>query len=230
MKILNFEEGQGSQEWFAAKAGVLTASRVGPLVTAGGKASKAKGAETLVLELAAERMTGVIENAEQALGGFAARGTELESEAFGAMRWHLPEPPVRVGFCLADSGEFAGRIGCSPDGLVGDAGGLELKCPKRSNHVRYLLDGDGFYKTYRTQVQHSLLVTGREWWTLASYCPGFPQQVIECYPEPEYQAVLAEGLRWVIERTDEVVAKVAAMDPTHGMDEDERAAFLIFGP
>jgi len=70
-----------------------------------------------------------------------------------------------------------GRCGCSPDGLIGDDGGLEIKAPQPTNHVKYLLDGT-LPKDYAVQVYFSLYATGRAWWKFVSYRRKFPPFVL----------------------------------------------------
>lgn len=64
--------------------------------------------------------------------------------------------------------------GCSPDGLIGDKGGLELKCPKSATHLGYLRSGK-VPGQYIAQITQSLLVTGRDWWDFASFDDRFPE-------------------------------------------------------
>jgi dihydrofolate reductase len=77
-----------------------------------------------------------------------------------------------VGFCLHDEYE----AGASPDGLIEDDGGLEIKCPERSAHLRYLLQ-QAEPPEYTWQIQGGMWVTGRAWWDFASYNPDFPEHL-----------------------------------------------------
>jgi hypothetical protein len=83
---------------------------------------------------------------------------------------------VEVGLCLHD--EF--ECGASPDGLVGDDGGLEIKCPLPHTHVSYLRAGDVTGK-YIPQIQGCLWITGREWWDFMSYHPAMEDLIVRVY-------------------------------------------------
>ena len=69
------------------------------------------------------------------------------------------------------------EVGCSPDGLVGEDGGIEGKCPNPATHPSYLELVDTPPSEYRWQVQGSMLVTGRPWWDFVSYHPDFPDEL-----------------------------------------------------
>ena len=69
-------------------------------------------------------------------------------------------------------------VACSPDGLIGDNGGLEIKCPSQGVHVEYLLSGKMPTK-YTLQVQGFLYVTGREWCDFMSYHPSMKPMIVK---------------------------------------------------
>jgi len=99
------------------------------------------------------------------------------------------EPKARAAF-QAETGEFVTKVGfvrnnkigagCSPDGLIADCSGLELKCPKSSTHLEYLEDGV-LPKEYVGQVQGSLLVTGRKFWYFASYDDRISEEDLQLF-------------------------------------------------
>src|ERR1051326_7063323 len=91
--------------------------------------------------------------------------------------------------------EQVGRMGASPDRLVGDDGQLELKCPSPETHVRYLLfPQKGVDAEYRVQVQGQLYVTKRAWCDVVSYHPDLPSVIVRVERDEEYIALLAEAL------------------------------------
>jgi predicted phage-related endonuclease len=96
-----------------------------------------------------------------------ARGVELEPEARELFEFNTGIEVTQVGICRHDSGLFS----CSPDGLIGDFSGLEIKCPSMAVHVEYLLGGK-VPADYYQQVHGSMLVTGRKEWFFMSYYPG----------------------------------------------------------
>lgn len=100
------------------------------------------------------------------------QGLFIEEEVLPWFELTHEKEVKRVGFCTTDDG----LAGCTPDGLIGDDGGLEVKSPEPHTHVKYLCEG-GIPKEYRAQVQFSLFVTGRPSWTFVSYRRRFPALV-----------------------------------------------------
>jgi hypothetical protein len=98
------------------------------------------------------------------------QGMKLEAEARCSYELeHATEPVSEVGFVLADCGMFGG----SPDALVGESGGVEIKCPNPSTHIRYMRDGT-LPNEYKCQVHGYMIVTGRDWWSFFSYARHLP--------------------------------------------------------
>lgn len=197
---------QGGAEWKAARAGVVTGSAIdGVLTPATLKPSKSAG---YFLQIVAERLIG--EPCDDFEGSaWTERGTEMEDEA---RRWYAFERGVevaRVGFITTDDG----RVGCSPDGLVGDDGGLELKCPAAKTHVGYALDPSTLVAAYRGQTQVFLYVTGRAWIDLVSFNPAIAPVIVRVTPDAVYQTALAEALSKFHERVDAAVATLAQSVP-----------------
>lgn len=155
---------QGTAEWLKAKAGIVSASNMHRVITP--KTMKPSGGwDTYCHELIAEQLLG--RPLDDATTQFMQRGNLLEKSA---RDWYSLQRDVdveQVGFLLRDDH----RAGCSPDGLVGDVGGVEIKCPAAATHIGYMLDGT---EEYRCQIQSSLLFTGRQWWDFVSYNPELP--------------------------------------------------------
>ena len=126
MQIVEVE--QGTEEWFAARRGIPTASEFGKLVTSTGKASTQMG--EYINQLIAERLGAVDENYSN---DWMARGTELEPAARAWYSFATDIDTDQVGFVLNDTG----TAGASPDALY-DVSGLEIKCPSPKVHVSYL--------------------------------------------------------------------------------------------
>lgn len=175
MTVIDCE--QYSDAWWSAHRGVPTASRFAKIVTPKLARYSASAAE-LICRLIAETLTTEPLADQGAPESYAIRrGNQLEPEA---RRWYEFECGLdvrQVGLCLTDDGRF----GCSPDGLVGEDGGLELKCPLPATHVAYLLEGK-VPDDYMPQVHGSLIVTGRKWWEFVSYCPGLPSLRVRVTP------------------------------------------------
>jgi len=178
---------QRSDEWFAARLGKITGTSFQPAAT--GRADTKK---KLALEKAAEILTGVNANGPRQTEAML-RGIEIEPFARQAYEAERLVHVTEVGFI-----ELSQYVGISPDGLIGDDGGLEIKCPLASTHVSYLTAGGEAWKDYKWQIQGALLVTGRAWWDFVSYHPDFPaemQLVIErVEPDLEMHETLSNGL------------------------------------
>jgi exodeoxyribonuclease (lambda-induced) len=112
-----------------------------------------------------------------------------EMDAFNWYSLEYDEDLRRVGFCLADDG----RSGCSPDALIGEEGGCEIKCPQTVNHLKWLLEG-GLPKEHAPQVYFSLWVTRRSWWRFISYHSRFPKLVVTVRPDEKIEKQIEGAL------------------------------------
>ncbi len=174
---------QRSDEWYEIRKGKITASNASAIATNG------KGLETYAYEILAEKYSN---NSEESFTSFdMKRGIELEEQA--RMTYELEHEEVQqIGFVELD--EFTG---CSPDGLVGEDGGIEIKCPNDVNFFRLMVNGESeIDKKYLWQVQMSLLITGRKWWDLVFYNINFEKSllVFRIYPETIAQSKLKSGI------------------------------------
>ncbi len=196
MKILDIA--QGSTEWLAARAGVPSASAFDKVVTTKGEPSKQ--VEKYALQLAGERIIGTKEEAYQ--NDAMRRGVEMEAEARLAYELMTGVDVKQVGLCMTDFG-----YACSPDGLVGDDGGMEIKCPTLSTHVSYLLDGK-LPTEYYQQVQGSMLVTERKWWDFISYYPNMRTLIVRVERNDEFCKKLHDELVKLINGVEQIVVKI----------------------
>lgn len=161
---------QGSPEWFAARCGKVTASRVADVVAttkSGYSASRANYAAQLI----AERLTGII--AESYTNGAMQWGTDTEPEARDAYCFYHNATVEQVGFLPHPNIDMAGA---SPDGFVGAEGLVEIKCPNTATHIDTLL-GKNVPGKYVTQIQFQLACTGRAWCDFVSYDPRMPEHL-----------------------------------------------------
>lgn len=181
MLVLECE--QGSEEWHKARAGVPSASNFSKLITAAGKPSTS--AETYINSLIAYLITGTVE--ESYKNEHMARGNLLEPQARAMYELATDNVVTEVGFCLHDTI----MAGCSPDGLVGDDGGLEIKCPSASTHVGYLRS-QKLPTIYKQQVMGCLWITGREWWDFMSFHPEMEDLIVRVHRDDKYINVLAD--------------------------------------
>lgn len=177
---------QGSGEWLAARSKILTASNFGKVLTPA-KLEHSEQSGGLALVIAAARVYDVYEDTVSTYD--TERGLELEDEAREAYAFLSGSKVKQVGLCMTDDELF----GASPDGLIGEDGGLEIKCPSLAVHLSYLIGGCVPAK-YRLQVQGALWVTGRAWWDFFSYYPGLPPLLVRVEPDPVVFAAFDEAL------------------------------------
>lgn len=189
---------QGSPEWHAKRLGKVTASRFADVLTQPrAKAAKERGdvsatARSYMLDLLAEKWTlkpqGPPENAAM------RHGTQMEPSAVAMYEAVTGCTCQAVGF--VDHATEKG-IGCSPDRLIGEDGGLEIKCPMNARiHLEYYLGGV-VPKDHIAQVQGGLWITGRKWWDFASYHEDIQDTklalfVVRVYRDEDYIAELSD--------------------------------------
>ena len=194
---------QGSTEWLEARAGILTASTIGQLITAKTiKPAMNDRSRGLCQTLIAERITGHVEPVfpNRAM----TRGTLLEPEARRIYAEQTGRDVDEVGFARLDTGTYT--LGSSPDGLVGETGGIEIKSPSAKVHVSTVLSG-AIPDYNRAQVQAFLHVTGREWCDFISYLPGEPLCIIRDYPDQRWQKAIVSAAEQFEETARSAVAR-----------------------
>lgn len=154
---------QGTPEWLELRLGKLTASKFSHVVSKGRGSAPSKTRESYMYQLIAEKLTGEPQSSFKS----------------SAMEWgNYCEPAARAAYELANDVDviecaFIERdenIGVSPDGLVGDDGLLEIKCPNSVTQIKRFLSGE-FPTEYKAQVQGQLWVSGRDWCDFVSYDP-----------------------------------------------------------
>lgn len=159
---------QGDTDWKAIRCGKVTASRVADVVAktkTGWGASRAN----YLAELIAERLTGI--PADSYTNAAMQWGTDHEAEARDAYQFYAEQDVEQVAFVTHPALELAGA---SPDGLVGSAGLVEIKCPNTATHIETLL-GQSIPSKYVTQMQWQMACTGRQWCDFASFDPRMPE-------------------------------------------------------
>jgi hypothetical protein len=189
---------QGSPEWLAARLGIPSASMFAKIVTTKGIWSAS--ADAYINQLVAERLTGEREEVFQS--HHMLRGTELEPDARDLYSLISDAEVTEVGFCLHDTLS----AGCSPDGLIGEDGGLEIKAPAPATHVEYLRGGV-LPSKYKQQVMGCLWITGREWWDFVSYHPTMKPLIVRVERDEEYIAALEKCVTKAVNLIEENVEK-----------------------
>lgn len=179
---------QGTDEWLEARAGILTASTIGTLITAKTvKPASNDYSRSLTLSLIAERITGRVEPVYASRD--MERGTLAEPYARDLYAEHFA-PVEQVGFMVRED-DHGHRVGYSPDGLVGDDGLIEIKSPRQKEHLHTILR-DQVPDQYMAQVQTGLYVSGRDWIDFISYHGGMPLYVKRVTPDGKWQQAIAE--------------------------------------
>ena len=190
MKVLAVE--QGSPEWHDVRLGIPTASQFDRLITPKTHQPSASATGYRNELLAAWLLGHPIEFGSS---GWMDRGTSMEAEA---RRWYEFDRDTDVetpGFILRPDG----KVGGSPDGLVGSDGGLEIKCLAVQNHVGYLVGDD---PDYIGQVQGYMYLTGRQWWDVLLYNPDLPKVVKRVERDEKYITALMKALDSFVEDLD----------------------------
>ena len=169
---------QGTIEWFAARCGKVTASRVADII-AKTKTGPSASRENYLAQIVCERMTG--KPAESYSNAAMAWGTEQEPFARAAYESAKDVLVQEVGFVPHPN---ISEAGASPDGLVGLFGLVEIKCPNTATHIQTLLD-QKVPEKYNTQMQWQMACTQRQWCDFVSFDPR-----------------MAEGLQLFIKRVE----------------------------
>lgn len=180
LQIFTFD--QGSDEWFRARAGIPTASEFSTVLAVGKQGGKSIGRVAYLNKLAGEILTG--EPMESYSNPDMERGKLIEDEARDAYAFQTGEAIQRVGFVRN------GDTGASPDSLIGDKGGLEIKSAAPHIQIARLLSGE-LPSEHKAQVHGGMWVCGREWWDFVSYCPKLPLFVTRVTRDKAYIAKIA---------------------------------------
>jgi putative phage-type endonuclease len=161
---------QGSPEWFAMRCGKVTGSRIADIMAKTKSGPSAMRANYLA-EIIAERLTGT--TAEGFKSEAMKWGTEKEPEARAAYEFYRNETVKEIGFVVHPSID---QSGASPDGLVGDDGMVEIKCPNTATHLETLL-GQMIPSKYINQMQWQMACAGRQWCDFVSFDPRLPENM-----------------------------------------------------
>lgn len=197
MRILDCE--QGSPEWFAARAGLPTASEYATILAKGRDGGASKTRRSYMLRLAGEILTG--EPAETYSNEHMKRGKELEPEARNLYAFQADVEPVEVGFIRND------QTGASPDSLIGDDGALEIKTKLPALLIDCLLR-DEFPAEHKAQCQGVLWVAERAWIDIAVYWPSLPLFTKRAFRDEAYISNLASAVDAFNSELHEVVERV----------------------
>lgn len=196
---------QGSEEWFAARLGKATASRIADIM-AQTKSGPGAARKNYAAELVAERLTGTA--AEKFTNAAMQWGTEREPQARASYTLATFNTVEEVGFI--DHPTIA-MSGASPDGTVGADGLVEIKCPNTATHIETLLGGKPDGK-YIKQMMWQMACTGRAWCDFVSFDPRLPDDmqlfVLRVDRDDAMIAEIEDAVRSFLAEVDETVAKL----------------------
>jgi hypothetical protein len=185
---------QGSLDWLEARCAIPTASEFNRIVTDKFEPRKGEMPRTYLAEKLAEKWCGP-------LPGFTAWATEqgslLEEVAIPWLELERGIEVERIGFITTDDG----RIGCSPDGIIGKTG-IEVKCPQAPHQIKSLLSGE-VPSEYLCQIHGGMLVTGFDCWTFLSYHRTLPKLLLEVPRDESIQDKLRMALDVFLKTFDE---------------------------
>lgn len=201
---------QGSGEWLALRAGIPTASAFDQVITSKWKVRTGNMPETYMDLLAAEQLLG--EPLDDFSTSFTERGQLLEADAIPWYEMTQDVDVERVGFITNDEK----TVGCSPDGLVGKYGMIEIKAPaaltKSAAYMKAIRSDEAdAAEPYHVQVHGELWVTGREWCDLIFYHSRLPKRIIRIHRDEAIIEKIKSGVLPLSARLVGVVERVRAM-------------------
>lgn len=162
---------QRSAEWFAARLGCVTASRVKDVMATGRGSAPSATRKNYMMELLCERLTGQAGGADLSRNAAVQRGVELEP--FACMAYEADKGLMVVETGLVMHPRIA-HFGASPDGLVGSDGVLEIKCPNTATHIA-TMQSERHDPQYEWQMLAQMACTGRAWADFVSYDDRLPE-------------------------------------------------------
>lgn len=190
--IHNFE--QRSPEWYAIRLGKFTGSDFHTFL--GKSATK----DRLILEKASEHITGKPTNEDNFISTDMQRGIDNEDYARQLYEAETFNKVEQIGFAELD--EFTG---CSPDGLVGDDGIIEIKCPKQSVFIDQVIKNK-IKPEYETQIQFNLMVLDRKWCDYIAYNINFPLRVVRIFRDEDKIGAIRSALADVISQAKGIIS------------------------
>ena len=195
MLVFNLE--QGTEAWLKLRLGIPTTSNFGKIITPTGK--KSTSANKYVRTLVSQAIFGRYQEAPKSYA--MERGNELEPLAVECYASITNTKPEEVGFITTKDG----RIGCSPDRLIGKDGLLEVKCPLEDKHTANLLDGV-IDPQYYPQVQGQIAMTGRKWCDWMSFHPDSSPSIVRVERDDEYIKKMLSYINSALDYQDDMIS------------------------
>ena len=179
---------QGTPEWLQERCGKVTASRIADVMSSGRGKEPSATRKNYMAQLLTERLTGTV--AESYTNAAMQWGTETEPQARAMYELQTGLDVVEVGFVPHPTIE---SCGASPDGLVGDTGLVEIKCPNTATHIE-TLRGAAIDRKYLLQMHWQMICTGRDWCDFVSFDPRLPAAMQLHVVRAERNAELVEEI------------------------------------
>ncbi len=202
--IIHNSFSQSSLEWLAARAGVCTASEFDEIMTPKFKARDGKMVESYLCRKLAEKWIGPLPSFQTLDMSFGQIKEEIAIPFYEGV---FNEKIQQVALITDDKGQY----GCSPDGLLGEDGGVEIKCPRAENHLKYLRAKE-LPDEYALQVHGCLYVTGRKFWKFVSFHPKFPIFVTTVYRDEEKCELISDTLTEFLAKLDDGFKELVKMN------------------
>ena len=178
---------QRTPEWFAERLGKITASRIADVVGKTKSGSYGAARKNYMAELLCQRLTGQQE--EKFTSAAMQHGTDTEPAARAMYMLETGEDVTETGFIHHPSIDMSGA---SPDGLVGEDGLIEIKCPNTATHLEFLQSRKPKHE-YLLQMQWQMACTGRQWCDFVSYDDRLPEKLAyRCIRIPRDDKLIAE--------------------------------------
>lgn len=217
---------QGSDEWFAARCGLLTAGSMKLILTPSLKQASNDKERSHVYEMAAQRITQFVEPSYINDDMLRGQEDEVSARIFYAERY---APVEDMG--LITNNKWGFTLAYSPDGMVGDDGLIEVKSRRQKFQVETLVravPGQSVPDDYILQIQTGLLVSERDWCDFISYSGGMPMCVIRVFPDQKMQDAILEAagafearVQAVIRKYQDTLNSDARLVPTERRVEQE---------
>ena len=205
--MIDLEIKQGTEEWHQIRLGKVTASRVSDVMSKI-KSGESAGRKNYKMDLVVERLTNT--PTSSFTNAAMAWGTETEPLARMAYEVHSGNFVETVAFIQHPSIEW---FGCSPDGLIGSEGNLEIKCPNTSTHIDYLLAGVPPVK-YVPQMQTQMACTGAKWCDFVSFDPRLPDElqllVVRLDRDEAYIQQIEEEVKQFLDEVEQIYSQLKA--------------------
>lgn len=178
---------QRTPEWFAERLGKITASRIADVVGKTKSGSYGAARKNYMAELLCQRLTGQQE--EKFTSAAMQHGTDTESAARAMYMLETGTDVTETGFIPHPT---IAMSGASPDGLIGEDGLIEIKCPNTATHLEFLQSHKPKHE-YLLQMQWQMACTGRQWCDFVSYDDRLPEKLAyRCIRIPRDDKLIAE--------------------------------------